>query len=150
MAAELSKDIIGKKMDPFKVTIERGKIREFCLAIQDNNPLFLDQEYAKSKGYKDTPAPLTFCSSFVFWGYPKLWDDMESLGIDTGRLLHMREDYSYERPMYPGETITCSMEVLDVKTGKMDMVTFKTVMSDSEKKPVLTAKMSIIMRPEDK
>ena len=37
-------------MAPFEVVIERGKIREFCLAIGDPNPLFLDP--AGKVGYR--------------------------------------------------------------------------------------------------
>jgi hypothetical protein len=83
----LSKDIVGKKMDRFDFVVERGKIKEFCIAIGETNPIYFDLEAAKKAGYDDIPAPPTFQTSIQFWGYPKIWEDMTSFGIDIKRLL---------------------------------------------------------------
>ena len=147
--AELSKDILGRKMDPFTFTVERGKVREFLLAIGETNPIYHDVNAAKAAGYTDTPIPLTFQTAFTFWGYgDKFWSDLEAFGIDTKRLLHMKEEYTYRKPVYPGTTITATGEVIDVKTGKMDMVTFKTVYADEKGEPCIEAEMAIVIRPE--
>lgn len=148
--AALSKDIVGKTMDPFSFTIEQGKIREFCLAIGDDNPIFLDPEKAKAAGYKDTPMTLTLPTAFIMWGYgfQKLFDSMAEMGIDTGRLLHLKEEYQYEQPLYPGDTVTGQVKVADVKTGKMDMATFETVFTKEDGSEALKALMTIVIRPE--
>ncbi|MBX7056676.1 MAG: MaoC family dehydratase N-terminal domain-containing protein [Leptospirales bacterium] len=144
----LSKDIIGKKLDPYAFTVERGKIREFCQAIGETNPIYLDAAAAKAAGYLDTPAPPTFQTTFMFWGYPKIWDDMRSVGIDTARLLHMKEEYTYHKPVYPGTTVHAQPEIVDVKVGKMDMVTFRSVYKDEKGETLIEAEMAIVIRPE--
>ncbi|MCB1174895.1 MAG: MaoC family dehydratase N-terminal domain-containing protein [Leptospiraceae bacterium] len=149
MMAELSKDIIGKKLNAYTVTVERGKIREFCQAIGETNPIYLDPEAAKAAGFEDTPIPPTFQTSFVFWGYQQIWDDMRAVGIDTDRLLHMKEDYTYLKPVYPGTEIHAQAEISDVKTGKMNTVTFRTVFKNSAGEALIEAEMGIIIRPED-
>lgn len=146
--AELSKDIIGRKLDEFTVEVERGKIREFCQAIGETNPIYLDPEAAKAEGFADTPIPPTFQTSFMFWGYPKFWTDMEEMGIDVKRLLHMKEEYTYHKPIYPGMKITIKGEVKDVKTGKMDMVTFQNLFYDEKGEVCIEAEMGIVIRPE--
>ncbi len=146
--AELSKDIIGRKLDSYSITVERGKIREFCKAIGETNPIYFDSEAARAAGYADTPAPPTFQTTFMFWGYPKIWDDMSSVGIDIQRLLHMKEDYVYHKPLYPGMVITTQPEISDVKIGKMNMVTFRSVFRDEKNEPVIEAEMAIVIRPE--
>lgn len=145
---QLSKDIIGTKLDTYTFTVERGKVKEFCKAIGETNPIYLDPKAAKDAGFDDTPIPPTFQTTFQFWGYPKIWDDMKNMGIDTSRLLHMKEEYTYLKPVYPGTTVTATGGVIDVKVGKMDMVTFKTVYSDEKGQPLIEAEMAIVMRPE--
>ncbi|HRP69520.1 MAG TPA: MaoC family dehydratase N-terminal domain-containing protein [Turneriella sp.] len=147
--AELSKDIVGRKMDPFTFTIERGKVKEFLLAIGEKNAIYWDTAVAKAEGYTDTPIPLTFQTAFTFWGYgEKFWKDMDDFGIDTKRLLHMKEEYTYLHPIYPGDTVHCNVEVVDVKVGKMNMVTFKNTMNDGKGKTFIEAEMAIVIRPE--
>lgn len=147
----ISKDLAGKKLPSYQYTVERGKVREFCLAIGETNPVYLDVDAAKQAGFADTPIPPTFQTAFVFWGwgFEKFWKDLSDLGIDTNRLLHMKEDYTYIKPIYPGTTITAQGEISDVKTGKMDMITFKTVYSDASG-PCIEAEMAIVIRPEGK
>lgn len=144
----LSKDIVGKKLDPYTFVVERGKVQEFCIAIGEENPIYRDPEAAKKAGFEDTPIPPTFQTAFQFWGYPKIWKDMESMGIDINRLLHLKEEYTYLQPIYPGTEIHAVGEVSDVKTGKMDMVTFKTVYKDAQGQPCIEAEMAIVIRPE--
>lgn len=146
----LSKDIIGRKLDRFEFTIERGKIREFCQAIGETNPIYFSLDEAKKAGYEDIPAPPTFPTVVTFWGYPKIWEDMASMGIDLPRILHLKEEYTYHRTIYPGD-VWAQPEVFDVKTGKMDMVSFRTIVySKADNQPILTGEMAIVIRPEGK
>ncbi len=144
----LSKEIVGRKMDPYTFTVERGKVKEFCLAIGETNPVYTDPQAAKAAGFADTPIPPTMQTTFQFWGYPKIWDDMKGMGIDISRLLHMKEEYTYLKPIYPGTVIHAQGEVIDVKTGKMDMVTFKTSYKNEKGEACIDAEMAIVIRPE--
>ncbi|HMW62104.1 MAG TPA: MaoC family dehydratase N-terminal domain-containing protein, partial [Leptospiraceae bacterium] len=67
---------------------------------------------------------------------------------DISRLLHMKEEYTYLKPVYPGTTIHAAGKVIDVKTGKMDMVTFKTTYANEKGEPCILAEMAIVIRPE--
>lgn len=146
----LSKDLVGTKLADYSVTVERGKIKEFCKAIHETNPIYLDPAVARENGYEDTPIPPTFQTSFVFWGYETFWDDVANMGIDVKRLLHMKEEYTYHKPIYPGTVISASGAVTDVKLGKMDMVTFSTTYKNEKGEACIDAEMAIVMRPEEK
>jgi hypothetical protein len=143
----LSKDIIGKKLDKFEFVVERGKVKEFCLAIGETNPIYTDINAAKQAGYTDTPVPPTFQTSILFWGYPKIWEDMVQFGIDIKRLLHLKEEYTYHKPIYPG-AVWAQSEIVDVKVGKMNMVTFKTTFYNPKNEALVDAEMAIVIRPE--
>lgn len=135
----------GKEFEPYTFEVERGKIKELALAIGDDNSLFFDKDYAKEKGYKDTPAPLTFATVMNFWGYPEIWDRMVEAGINIKKLLHAKEEYEYHNPIYPGDVITGVVSIESMRSSsKMDMVTFKTVYKRGSD-IVTVAKMSIIV-----
>jgi hypothetical protein len=142
----ISKEAIGKRLDRFEFMVERGKVKEFCIAIGEENPIYFDLEAAKKSGYEDTPVPPTFQTAIQFWGYPKIWEDMSALGIDIKRLLHLKEEYTYLKPIYPGLHWAQS-EIVDVKTGKMDMVTFRTTYHNSKDEACIQAEMAIVIRP---
>ena len=146
--AELSKDLVGQKLEKFSITVERGKIKEFCKAIGETNTIYFNKEEAKKAGFEDTPIPPTFQTSFTFWHYETFWEDMEKMGIDTKRLLHMKEEYTYHKPIYPGNTISIQPEVIDVKIGKMNMVTMKNVYQNEKGETCIDAEMAIVIRPE--
>lgn len=146
--SELSKDIVGKKLDPFHFTVERGKVKEFCEAIGETNEVYLDAARAKAAGFEDTPIPLTFQTAFTFWGYKEFWNDLGKMGIDVQKLLHMKEEYTYHKPVYPGAEVSCALEVVDVKIGKMNMVTFGGTFSDKSGDPFISSQMAIVIRPD--
>lgn len=142
----LSKDLVGTKLQDYTVTVERGKIKEFCKAIGETNPIYLDPEAAKAAGYEDTPIPPTFQTTFVFWGYESFWEDVSSMEIDIKKLLHMKEEYKYLKPIYPGTTIHASGGVTDVKiSGKLDTVAFTTTYKDDKGDPCIEAEMAIMI-----
>ncbi len=143
----LSKESIGKQLSTFPFTIERVKVKEFLSAIGETSPIFHDPQAAQQAGFRDTPIPPTFQTSALFWGYPDFWKDMQSMGIDIKRLLHLKEEYTYHQTLYPGDALQCRVTVADIKSGKMDMVTFETVFL-REGTPAITALMTIVVPPE--
>ena len=136
----------GREFPSFTFEVERGKIKELCTAIGDDNSLFFDQEAAKNAGYRDTPVPLTFATVMNFWGYPEIWERMKDMGIDIKRLLHAKEEYEYASPIYPGDVITGTVSVDSMRDGAMGMVTFKSTYTRGGE-TVLIAKMTIIIPP---
>ena len=135
----------GREFDPYSFEVERCKIKELCLAIGDNNPIFFDKEEAKKAGYKDTPAPLTFPTVMNFWGYPEIWDRMKEIGIDAKKLLHASEEYEYFSPIYPGDNIIGIVMIDSLRSGGvMDVATFKSTYTRNGE-VVLIAKMKIVV-----
>lgn len=134
-----------KEFPPYTFEIERGKIKELCLAIGDDNPIFFDKETAVKEGYEDTPASLTFPTVINFWGYPEIWENMKNMGINIKKLLHAKEEYEYFSPLYPGDVVIGTTMVDSMRDSTlMDMVTFKTTYTRNGE-TVLIAKMAIVV-----
>lgn len=135
----------GKEFPSYTFEVERSKIKELCLAIGDDNPVFVDGKKAQEAGYKDTPASLTFPTVMNFWGYPEIWDRMKEIGINVQKLLHASEGYEYFSPIYPGDIITGTVKIDSLRSGgAMDIATFQsTYTRDGE--VVIIAKMKIVV-----
>lgn len=146
---KLTKDIIGKEVSSFSYKITREKVLEFLNALQESNPVFSDQEYAKRLGYEDTPLPPTANTMILFWGNPDFYSDMESIGINKNRFLHYREEYTNLLPLYPDRIVHVKAVITDVKIGKMEMVSSKTTFYNEKKQECIAVDSTIIIRPEE-
>ena len=56
----VDKSLLGKEFPGPTWGIEKGKIKEFAIAVEDPNPIFRDEAAAKAVGFPGIPAPLTF------------------------------------------------------------------------------------------
>jgi len=146
------KSKIGQSFPPFTIEVERGKIRELALAIGDDNPIYQSREAAQAAGYADVPFFPTASTMFIFWGNTKMGSQLVSLGMNVMRVLHGEEEYEYVAPIYPGDTLTGVMTVVDGKTRKgqggssMDIVTVEIRYTNQHGQPVLNAREMIIVR----
>ena len=146
---EFNKDLEGKKFRKFKYTIERGKLHEFLRAIRETNPLYWDPEVARKEGYEDTPVPPTYSTLFTFWGYPEIYEDMNELGIDIAHMLHMKEEYTYHKPLYPGQTVTTQPTVVAVKTGRNRIMTFQSIFTNEKGEDCLEVNYTTFITPDE-
>ena len=57
------KNAIGIESSPLDNDIEKGAIKRFAEAIEDSNPIYTDESYAKKLNYRSVVAPPTFLRS---------------------------------------------------------------------------------------
>jgi len=149
--ADLSK--VGTEYPPIIWEVERGKIRELAKAIRDPNPAYLDREAAVVEGYKDTPAPPTFCTVPTDVGRTRsarlLLTYLKYINM---MVLHGEEEYEYYQQIYPGDVITgvpkvVKMEEKTSKSGaKMDMITMEILYTNQTGKNVAKARTLVVER----
>ena len=105
--------------------VDRSNIQRHVEAVGDANPLWHDEEYARSLGYAGLPAPPSFFGRNARPGgeFPKmlidLIVDMTSAGHPA--LLDGGVEYEFLRPVYAGDTLA--------SVAKVDSMTTKTTKS---------------------
>jgi len=119
---EIDKSLIGERTESYEIEVERGQIRRFAAAIGDDNPLWVDREFARAQGYADVIAPPTFPVSFQVPGTPIWWQN-----LDRKRFLAGEHGFTYIRPICAGDRLTCRMTLVDVerkegRSGVMDLM----------------------------
>jgi len=122
-----SSDITGRKFNgraPFVVTAER--IADFCAAIGDLNPLYLDANAAASGPYGGIVAPPAFVAAFRY--ADDVFDQLPA--FQRGGLMG-GIDFELGAPIRPGDSIRVSSEVKEVyeKTGRTGTMIFAVVQS---------------------
>lgn len=112
----VDRSYIGRTGAPVTMPVERGKIREFARAIKDDDPLYVDEEYARREAGGIMP-PVTFLQTAAHW------DDgagRPPLPFDLRRVLHGEQEYEFLRPIVAGDVLTAVSTIVDVydKPGK--------------------------------
>lgn len=144
------KSVIGKAYPSFVYEVEKVKIKELAEAIEDNNPLYRNEEAARASKYGSLVAPPTFPTLFRSeeWG---IMDMLNDLKVEIAKLLHGEQEYEYFRLIKPGDRLTCTTWIKDIytkegKSGSMDMVTTETDCVDQKGELVVRARALLVIR----
>ena len=136
------KSAIGTTDDPFEMTVERGKIREFARATMSSNPEYLEDPIP--------PLPPTFLTSVSFWTPPGQ-SVFAKLNLDLRRILHGGQEYRFfGPPPHAGAQLTVQTRVDDVyekegkRGGTMTFVVTVTEFRDESGKIVAEARSTAI------
>ena len=102
-------------------------IRHWCEAMQDGNPLYTDEEYARKSSYGSIIAPPTMMLS---WSFVPLWpprepphgpldeamDKLDKAGFT--QIIITGSTQRYDRPLLPGDRVCFSYTVDKVTEEK--------------------------------
>jgi acyl dehydratase len=139
----------------FDLPVESGKVKEFAIAVGDNNPLFFDPDAARELGIPDCVAPPTFSVTQI-WAVPRE-EREERLGanLDYGRVLHGEQEFVYTRLPLVGEVLKGSMRISKdfekegKRGGSMRFVTYETTFTDAAGEEVLRSYYTLIQTAKD-
>lgn len=129
-----AKAMIGKEtVREYDVT--KIDIRRFAQAIDDPNPIYVDEEYAKSTRYKGIIAPPLFCHAFAFDDVPasQLREDGLPIEVDVPlpvqRAIGGGSSFVVAEPVRPGDTLTVKRKIADIykKTGRSGTLYFMVI-----------------------
>jgi acyl dehydratase len=133
----------------FDLPVERGKVREFALAVGEDNPVFFDPEEARRQGLPDVIAPPTFTMTQI-WQIPRA-ERERRLGANLSyeRVLHGEQEFFYRRLPVAGEVLNATMRIASDVTkpgrrGNMRFVTYESKFTDTGGDEVLTAHYTLI------
>jgi len=129
----LSRDLIGRESEVVLFEVERGAIRKFAEAVQDQTP----------QSVRGDIAPPTFPTTFRM--------TIPGLSFDLARVLHGAQEYRYERPLRAGDRVRCRVRVADVyqRTGRLGEMTFLILAmdgTDESGSPIFTGTTTAILR----
>ena len=158
MVPEEIAKLIGKVGDITIMEVERGAIKKYADAVDDRNPLYWDEEYARDSRYGSILAPPGFFGWPTRWteGMPillELVDKVSAILAQAGyrRSLDGGIEYEFFCPVRAGDVLTALTRILDIyeqegKTGKLFFLVVETTYTNQDGNLVAKVRRTLIRR----
>lgn len=126
MYLELISPYIGTSSEVLPQKAEAGAIRRFAIASLETNPIYYDEEYARTTPYGTIIAPPNFVRSFFF---PPILPVEGKLLPIRGRV-HGSQNFEYLKPIKAGDTVYCRSTLISARekqgsSGYLLFITFE-------------------------
>jgi acyl dehydratase len=159
--------LVGKRLAPAVVTVERGPVQIFATAVGDDNPVYRSAAAAAAAGLDGIPVPPTYVFASAYWGAfadkkPAPAADNASLVelialLRNGRkgvVLHGRQEFAYYQPIRVGDLLHVDgfVESVEDKPGSdsrpgMKVMVVRTDYRDASAQLLTTARSTYLFRP---
>jgi acyl dehydratase len=121
--------MLGEKTGPYPANdkVDEAMIRHWCEAMEDDNPLYTDEEYARKSKYGGIIAPPQMVQAYCV---PRLWPPQEGPPDILRKLSNMTDDagyaavvatttsHEYFAPLRPGDKINYTLKFITVSPEK--------------------------------
>jgi acyl dehydratase len=129
----LSKQIVGMHYrHPDHYVVGREKIREYAVAVKNEDAAYYDEKAAAELGHEALPAPLTFISVFGYQAQTAFFESA-NIGVTDMQIVQVDQMLKFRKPIHAGDTLYCDVYVDSVRQshGADIIVTKNIVTNDS-------------------
>ncbi len=142
----LDRKFIGKTYGPITYEVGKEKIVEYAQAIKNEDPHYLDEDFAKTTKYGGIIAPPTF--AVVYAGRlvgPFFFD--EELQLNLAMLVHGEQAFEFHEVVRPRDVITTEGKIVDIQNKeKLDAVTLEGQSKNQDGTLVCSSKFTFVIR----
>ena len=146
----LGKDLVGKHYRyPDHYVVEREKIREYAVAVKNDDAPFFEEKAAAELGYDGLLAPLTFISVF---GYKAVASFFEHANIVTedAQIVQVDQTLKFLAPIKVGDRLFCDVSVESVRRAHgTDIIMTKQTVTNENGDVVQEAYTTLAGRAEE-
>lgn len=159
--ADRVRSTVGSRTQEDLGEITRLLIQRYARAVGDDNPLYLDPEYARAQGYEDVIAPPNLLASVVVWGVGLPESELLADGTEHGedflrpddgvRIMGGGEKMRFHKPVVAGSRVTLTSELVDVSTkdgnkGQLMFVVYENTYTDQQGDVLCVCTRTVIVR----
>lgn len=147
----IDRHFIGFALPPVSVAVDRWRVKLFCEAIGETNPVFWDRSAAAAQGFPDCPVPPTFLKAIEAENNSSR-AILEALGVPLRGVLHAEQEFEFFAPVYVGDEIRVVRTVADLfekKGGALDFIAIDTEFTKQGSR-VCRGRQLIMVRNEPK
>ncbi len=107
----LTTDISGMHYRyPDHYEVEREKIREYAVAVQNEDASFFEEDAAAELGYKGLLAPLTFICVFGYKAQTAFFKHA-NIAVQDAQVVQVDQVLKFEKPIVAGDKLYCDVYV---------------------------------------
>jgi acyl dehydratase len=143
------KSLIGRSTGVTTSEVEKGRLRFFAKAIGETDPVYFDEDAARTAGYPALPVPPTFLMCLESEGRNPQAIVEDVMGFDLGRILHAEQEFEYHRMAFAGDVLTFDTHIADVyekKGGALQFVVQETRVTNQDGEHVADIRSSLVQR----
>ncbi|OMC53906.1 3-hydroxyacyl-ACP dehydratase [Mycobacterium sp. IS-836] len=117
---------------PDHYEVEREKIREYAVAVQNDDAPFFEEKAAAELGYHGLLAPLTFISVFGYKAQNAFFN-YANIAVEDAQIVQVDQVLKYKKPIVDGDKLYCDVYVDSVRQshGTQIIVTKNIVTDDA-------------------
>jgi acyl dehydratase len=129
----LSQSIVGMHYrHPDHYVVGREKLREYAVAVKNDDAAFFDEKAAAELGHDALPAPLTFISVFGYQAQSAFFDHA-NIGIKDAKIVQVDQVLKFRKPIHAGDTLYCDVYVDSVKQAHgADIIVTKNIVTNDK------------------
>ena len=107
----LTANIVGMHYRyPDHYEVEREKIREYAIAVQNDDSSYFEEGAAAELGYKGLLAPLTFICVFGYKAQTAFFKNA-NIGVQDAQVVQVDQVLKFEKPIVAGDKLYCDVYV---------------------------------------
>jgi N-terminal half of MaoC dehydratase len=127
----LTIDIVGMHYRyPDHYEVEREKIREYAVAVQNDDDAFLEEKAAAGLGYDGLLAPLTFICVFGYKAQSSFFKHA-NIAITDQQIVQVDQVLKFSKPIVAGDKLYCDVYVDSVREAHgTQIIVTKNIISD--------------------
>ncbi|HEX2286276.1 MAG TPA: (3R)-hydroxyacyl-ACP dehydratase subunit HadA [Mycobacterium sp.] len=127
----LSESIVGMHFRyPDHYVVGREKIREYAIAVKNDDPAFFDEKAAADLGHDRLLAPLTFISVFGYKAQSAFFANA-NIGVTDMKIVQVDQVLRFLKPIKAGDKLFCDVYVDSVRQSHgADIIVTKNIVTN--------------------
>jgi acyl dehydratase len=124
----IDRQYIGYTTAPSTVTVDGWRVRLFCQAIGDTDPVYWDAAAATAAGHPACPVPPTFLKALESEHFNSA-ALVQLLGVPVRKVLHAEQTFEHLAPVHVGDAVEISRRITDMhdkRSGELSFVVIDT------------------------
>ena len=127
----LSSSIVGMHYRyPDFYEVGREKVREYAVAVKNDDAAYHDEQAAADLGHESLPAPLTFISVFGYQAQTAFFANA-NIGISDAQIVQVDQELKILLPIKVGDRLYCDVSVHSYRQAHgTDIIVTKNLISN--------------------
>jgi acyl dehydratase len=127
----LSAQIVGMHYrHPDHYVVGREKIREYAVAVKNDDLAYHDEEFAAELGHEALCAPLTFISVFGYQAQTAFFANA-NIGVTDMKIVQVDQVIKFIQPIHAGDELYCDVYVDSVRQAHgTDIIVTKNIVTN--------------------
>ena len=110
--------------------VGREKVREYAVAVKNDDAAYFDEDVAAELGHESLPAPLTFISIFGYTAQTAFFANA-NIGITDAQIVQVDQELKILRPIKVGDRLYCDVYVHSYRQAHgTDIIVTKNMISN--------------------